>query len=107
LLSRAVKVVSMKTNKENWERTSFWAVVYGFLLASQQLLNWPLVRFWNASQGSITSADARSVLMGLECYHPFGVQGFLFPAVIHSRTPAAIGRFIDIGLGGSWHRCGH
>lgn len=72
----------MKTNKETWERTSFWAVVYGFLLASQQLLNWPLVRFWNASQGSVTSADARSVLKGLECYHQFGVQGFFSTEIL-------------------------
>ena len=82
LLSWAVKIVSMNTNMETWKRTSFWAVVYGFLLASQQLLNWPLVRFWNASQGSITSADARSVLKGLECYHPFGVQGFFSPEIL-------------------------
>lgn len=82
MLSRAVKVVSMMTRKDTWVRTSFWTVVYGFLLASQQLLNWPLVRFWNASQGSVTSADARSVLKGLECYHQFEVQGFFSPEIL-------------------------
>jgi hypothetical protein len=79
-----IMVVGMIQKHGNQSRMILWSILYASLLASQELLKWPLVRFWNASQGSITSADARSVLKGLECYHQYGISGFLSPEILTS-----------------------